>query len=155
MAGRQQSSLYGSPNVRWNEKTLPKTTKQKASSIPAKSAIVQPTARHLFTVKPGGIAGYLGSSPLPGLENPLLIHVVYCVASLTGTDSYVDIKAKVDTYVGFLPHHAMERLIERRPIVLLTLSKRLISLLSPLGANKHRRLMKYMLTLNHCRSSSY
>lgn len=55
------------------------------------------------------------------------------VASLSGTPSYVEIKAKVDTYVGFLPHHAMERLIERRPIVLLTLSKRLISLLSPLG----------------------
>lgn len=54
-------------------------------------------------------------------------------ASLSGTPSYVEIKAKVDTYVGFLPHHAMERLIERRPIVLLTLSKRLISLLSPLG----------------------
>ncbi|KAG8894238.1 phosphatidylcholine and lysophosphatidylcholine phospholipase, partial [Tulasnella sp. 403] len=72
-------------------------------------------AKYLFTVKPGGIAGYL--------------------ASLTATPSYVDIKAKVDTYVGFLPHHAMERLIERRPIVLLTLSKRLISLLSPLDSS--------------------
>ncbi|KAJ7216797.1 hypothetical protein B0H12DRAFT_1154029, partial [Mycena haematopus] len=66
----------------------------------------------LFTAKPGGIAGYL--------------------AALCNTASYVDIKAKTDVYVGFLPSHALERLLERRPIVLLTLAKRLISLLSPL-----------------------
>ncbi|KAF8640732.1 hypothetical protein AX17_000383 [Amanita inopinata Kibby_2008] len=66
----------------------------------------------LFTVKPGGIAGYL--------------------SSLCNTASYVDICAKTDTYVGFLPYHALERLLEKRPIVLLTLAKRLISLLSPL-----------------------
>lgn len=34
--------------------------------------------------------------------------------------------------MGFLPSHALERLLEKRPIVLLTLAKRLISLLSPL-----------------------
>ncbi|CAE6489891.1 unnamed protein product [Rhizoctonia solani] len=72
-------------------------------------------SKHLFTVKMGGIAGYL--------------------ASLTGTPSYVDIRAKTDTYVGFLPSYALERLLERRPIVLLTLAKRLISLLSPLVLN--------------------
>lgn len=56
-----------------------------------------------------------------------------CVASLCNTPSYVDIQAKTDTYVGFLPSHALDRLLEKRPIVLLTLAKRLISLLSPLG----------------------
>ncbi|CAK5264734.1 unnamed protein product, partial [Mycena citricolor] len=66
----------------------------------------------LFTVKPGGIAGYL--------------------SALCNTASYVDIKAKTDAYVGFLPSNALERLLEKRPIVLLTLAKRLISLLSPL-----------------------
>ena len=66
----------------------------------------------LFTVKPGGIAGYL--------------------ASLCGTDSYVNISAKNDCFVGFLPNEALERILERRPIVLLTLAKRLLSLLSPL-----------------------
>ncbi|KAJ7292813.1 hypothetical protein C8J57DRAFT_1444263 [Mycena rebaudengoi] len=70
------------------------------------------TQKLLFSVKPGGIAGYL--------------------AALCNTPSYVDIKAKTDTYVGFLPSHALERLLEKRPIVLLTLAKRLISLLSPL-----------------------
>jgi len=51
---------------------------------------------------------------------------------LSNAASYVDIVAKTDTYVGFLPHHALQRLLEKRPIVLLTLAKRLISLLSPL-----------------------
>ncbi|KAJ6623144.1 hypothetical protein B0H10DRAFT_1873583 [Mycena sp. CBHHK59/15] len=69
----------------------------------------------LFTVKPGGIA-----------PNYSLL------AALCNSASYVDIKAKTDTYVGFLPSHALERLLEKRPIVLLTLAKRLISLLSPL-----------------------
>jgi lysophospholipid hydrolase len=45
----------------------------------------------------------------------------------------VDVRAKTDIYVGFLPSEALDRLLERRPIVLLTLAKRLISLLSPLG----------------------
>ncbi|EIN14421.1 patatin-domain-containing protein [Punctularia strigosozonata HHB-11173 SS5] len=69
-------------------------------------------SKPLFTVKPGGIAGYL--------------------ASLCDMPSYVDIKAKTDSYLGFLPSNALERLLEKRPIVLLTLAKRLISLLSPL-----------------------
>jgi lysophospholipid hydrolase len=73
----------------------------------------KPQQKFLFTVKPGGIAGYL--------------------SSLTNTASYVDIKAKTDTYVGFLSSQALERILEKRPIVLLTLAKRLISLLSPLG----------------------
>jgi hypothetical protein len=55
------------------------------------------------------------------------------LASLSGIASYVDIRAKTDVYVGLLPAHALERLLEKRPIVLLTLAKRLISLLSPLG----------------------
>jgi len=58
---------------------------------------------------------------------------VRSTASLCSTASYVDIKAKTDTYVGFLPSHALESLLEKRPIVLLTLAKRLISMLSPLG----------------------
>lgn len=63
------------------------------------------------------------------------------LASLCNTPSYVDIMAKTDTYVGFLPLHALERILEKRPIVLLTLAKRLISLLSPLGQWKLLFLM--------------
>jgi len=87
--------------------------------------------RPLFTVKPGGIAGYLGKiTRLMGWAVGLQF---FTVASLSNAASYVDIVAKTDTYVGFLPHHALQRLLEKRPIVLLTLAKRLVSLLSPLG----------------------
>lgn len=81
--------------------TAEKDAGKKSSSVP------------LFTVKPGGIAGYL--------------------SSLSGFPSYVDITAKTDCYVGFLPAKALERIMDRKPIVLLTLAKRLISLLSPLS----------------------
>ena len=92
------------------------------------STIKDHSPKPLFTVKPGGIAGYL-------CMRPIFIHLPYLVtdstlASLCNTASYVDIKAKTDTYVGFLPANALERLLEKRPIVLLTLAKRLISLLS-------------------------
>ncbi len=65
---------------------------------------------------------------------------------MCNTASYVDIKAKTDTYVGFLPSHALDRLLEKRPIVLLTLAKRLSSLLSPLGTGCNSSL-KLELTL--------
>ena len=84
----------------------------------------------LFTVKPGGIAGYLCVWHLSSYE---VVVADINIASLCQTASYVDIVAKTDTYVGYLKSTALERLLERRPIVLLTLAKRLISLLSPLG----------------------
>ncbi|KAG6894284.1 hypothetical protein C0992_006726, partial [Termitomyces sp. T32_za158] len=96
-----------------SETSVPLTSQKNVSSMQldskANSKIQQ---KLLFTVKPGGIAGYL--------------------SSLCNTASYVDITAKTDTYVGFLSSHALERLLEKRPIVLLTLAKRLISMLSPL-----------------------
>ncbi|KAL1996136.1 hypothetical protein VTN49DRAFT_459 [Thermomyces lanuginosus] len=67
------------------------------------------TRRSLYLIKPGGIQGYLGS-----------------VASYR---SFTDVVAKTDVYVGFLPRAALERIAERYPIVLLTLAKRLTSVL--------------------------
>ena len=69
-------------------------------------------ASKLFSVERGGIAGYL--------------------SSLLGVPSFVDIVAQRDTYVGYLPVRNLERLVEKRPNALLTLSKRLLSLLPPL-----------------------
>jgi lysophospholipid hydrolase len=66
----------------------------------------------LFLVKPGGLAGYLGS--------------------ISGFPSFCQIRAKTDVLVGFLPRSSLERIMEKQPIVLLTMAKRLISLLSPL-----------------------
>ncbi|KAH8119991.1 patatin-domain-containing protein [Phellopilus nigrolimitatus] len=94
-----------------NKPSSAKNSSTGANAHTSEKASAKKT-RYLFTVKPGGIAGYM--------------------ASLCGIPSYVDITAKMDTYVGFLPYNALERLLEKRPIVLLTLAKRLISLLSPL-----------------------
>ncbi|CED84317.1 patatin-domain-containing protein [Phaffia rhodozyma] len=85
---------------------------RRAASETPKASNIVPGSTHLYTVKPGGIAGYL--------------------SALSNAASYVDLRAKTDVYVGFLPAEALERLLERRPIVLLTLAKRLLSLLSPL-----------------------
>ncbi|KAK3724157.1 phosphatidylcholine and lysophosphatidylcholine phospholipase [Vermiconidia calcicola] len=65
--------------------------------------------RSLFLIKPGGLAGYLGT--------------------ISSYRSLIDITAKTDVYVGFLPRMAIERIVERHPIVLLTMAKRLTTLL--------------------------
>lgn len=65
--------------------------------------------KSLYLIKPGGMEGY--------------------VAALASYRSYVDVVAKTDVYVGFLPRASLERIAERYPIALLTLAKRLTSLL--------------------------
>ncbi|KAH8689972.1 putative patatin-like serine hydrolase [Talaromyces proteolyticus] len=65
--------------------------------------------RSLYLIKPGGMQGYVGS-----------------VASYR---SFTDVIAKTDVYVGFLPRATLERVAEKSPIVLLTLAKRLTSVL--------------------------
>ncbi|KAG8823266.1 phosphatidylcholine and lysophosphatidylcholine phospholipase [Serendipita sp. 401] len=104
-ASKQRPKL----NPKGRQPSRHSTTSKQDESV---SETLPQTTKHLFTVKPGGIAGYL--------------------ASLSGTPSYVDIRAKTDVYVGLLPSKALERLLEKKPIVLLTLAKRLITLLSPL-----------------------
>ncbi|KAI9783029.1 MAG: phosphatidylcholine and lysophosphatidylcholine phospholipase [Peltula sp. TS41687] len=66
-------------------------------------------SKSLFMIKPGGIAGYIGT--------------------ISSYRSFIDVKAKTDVYVGFLPRSSLERIVERHPIVLLTMAKRLTSLL--------------------------
>lgn len=68
--------------------------------------------RTLYMTKPGGLAGYLGT--------------------ISSRRSFVDVTAKTDVYVGFLPRASIERIVEKYPIVLLTMAKRLTSLLPPL-----------------------
>ncbi|KAL3481429.1 lysophospholipase nte1 [Aspergillus californicus] len=65
--------------------------------------------KSLYLIKPGGIQGYVGA--------------------MASYRSYTDVVAKTDVYVGFLPRLSLERLAERYPIALLTLAKRLTSLL--------------------------
>lgn len=63
----------------------------------------------LFLTKPGGLAGYLGT--------------------VSSYRSFVDVTAKTDVYVGFLPRASIERIVDRYPVVLLTMAKRLTTLL--------------------------
>jgi predicted acylesterase/phospholipase RssA/CRP-like cAMP-binding protein len=63
----------------------------------------------LFMIKPGGIAGYVGT--------------------ISSHRSFTDVRAKTDVYVGFLPRAALERIVDKYPVVLLTMAKRLTSLL--------------------------
>ena len=65
--------------------------------------------KSLFLIKPGGIAGYIGT--------------------ISSYRSFIDVRAKTDVYVGFLPRSALERIVEKYPVVLLTMAKRLTSLL--------------------------
>ncbi|PTU20360.1 hypothetical protein P175DRAFT_0502499 [Aspergillus ochraceoroseus IBT 24754] len=94
--------------------TLKRTQTASSRSSIAATATSDPrrkrqSRKSLYLIKPGGIQGYVGS-----------------IASYR---SYTDVVAKTDVYVGFLPRASLERLAERYPIALLTLAKRLTSLL--------------------------
>ena len=65
--------------------------------------------RSIGLVKPGGLAGYIGS--------------------VSSYRSFIDVVAKTDVYVGFLPRASLERIVDRYPIVLLTMAKRLTNVL--------------------------
>ncbi|KAI1001197.1 Lysophospholipase [Podosphaera aphanis] len=67
------------------------------------------TSKSLTLIKPGGIAGYIGT--------------------ISSYRSLIDVTAKTDVYVGFLPRSSLEMIVEKYPVVLLTMAKRLTSLL--------------------------
>lgn len=65
--------------------------------------------RSIALVKPGGLAGYIGS--------------------VSSYRSFIDVVAKTDVYVGFLPLASLERIVDRYPTILLTMAKRLTHIL--------------------------
>ncbi|PHH64605.1 hypothetical protein CDD81_4216 [Ophiocordyceps australis] len=77
-----------------------------ASSEPGKRG---PSRQSVALIKPGGLAGYIGS--------------------VSSYRSFIDVVAKTDVYVGFLPRASLERIVDRYPTVLLTMAKRLTSIL--------------------------
>ncbi|KAI3329044.1 patatin-like phospholipase [Xylariaceae sp. AK1471] len=80
----------------------------RSRSIPdGKRSVVR--RRRVGLVKPGGIAGY--------------------ISTVSSYRSFIDVVAKTDVYVGFIPRATLEKIVERYPIVLLTMAKRLTSLL--------------------------
>ena len=89
---------------------LPPLKRVATNSPYAKAAQKRGQSRKsLFLIKPGGLAGYVGT--------------------ISSYRSFVDVRAKTDVYVGFLPRASLELMVEKHPIVLLTMAKRLTSLL--------------------------
>lgn len=86
------------------------TAARKSNFRSVSRSSMKPQARKsLYLIKPGELAGYIGT--------------------VSAYRSFIDVRAKTDVYVGFLPRASLERLVEKYPIVLLTMAKRLTSLL--------------------------
>jgi lysophospholipid hydrolase len=99
--GYTDEDLFGSP--------LKRTATNTSLRHAADSSKKKRSRKSLFMTKPGGLAGYLGT--------------------VSSNRSFVDVTAKTDVYVGFLPRASIERIVERYPVVLLTMAKRLTTLL--------------------------
>ncbi|EHL02228.1 putative Lysophospholipase nte1 [Glarea lozoyensis 74030] len=101
--GRPPLSRLGTGSARTSTAGMAHTTDKKRKAASRKS---------LALIKPGGIAGYIGT--------------------ISSYRSFIDVVAKTDVYVGFLPRSSLERIVEKYPVVLLTMAKRLTSLLPKL-----------------------
>ena len=99
--GYTEEDLFGPP--------LKRTATNGSLRHTAEAAKKKRTRKSLFMTRPGGLAGYLGT--------------------ISSNRSFVDVTAKTDVYVGFLPRASIERIVERYPVVLLTMAKRLTTLL--------------------------
>lgn len=100
------SNLFGPPTG--SGRTSANARRAHDATSP-KDKARKPRKKSLFTIKPGGLAGYLGT--------------------VSSHRSFIDVTAKTDVYVGFLPRAAVEKIVDRFPIVLLTLAKRLTNTL--------------------------
>lgn len=102
--GIEASTLLGAPRTRTKSST------SRSGSLATEHGKKRKQQRKsLFLTKPGGLAGYLGT--------------------VSSHRSFIDVTAKTDVYVGFLPRAAVEKIVDRYPVVLLTMAKRLTSLL--------------------------
>ncbi|KAF9206031.1 phosphatidylcholine and lysophosphatidylcholine phospholipase [Haplosporangium sp. Z 27] len=104
--GHHLSSLDLKANIK-PSMSMKSTTKRTSGSHVHKN-----TSHPLFSINAGGLAGYL--------------------SALSGYPSFVTITARTNAYVGYLSKATLDRLMERNPTVLLTLAKRLITLVSPI-----------------------
>ncbi|KAF2645038.1 patatin-like serine hydrolase [Massarina eburnea CBS 473.64] len=100
--GTTEEELFRGPQL----KRTPTASSFLPPSDPTKK---KKSRKSLFLTKPGGLAGYLGT--------------------VSSYRSFVDVTAKTDVYVGFLPRASIERIVDRYPVVLLTMAKRLTTLL--------------------------
>jgi lysophospholipid hydrolase len=102
--GQPPLSRLGAGSARSSTPGIPNTADGKRRKAVGRKS--------LALIKPGGIAGYIGT--------------------ISSYRSFIDVVAKTDVYVGFLPRSSLERIVEKYPVVLLTMAKRLTSLLPKL-----------------------
>jgi len=118
---REESGILGAQHINTGHQAddlFPALTKTGTNSSHTSSVLggpqgtkrkKKPARKSLFLIKPGGVAGYIGT--------------------ISSYRSFVDVTAQTDVYVGFLPRTSVERIVEKYPVVLLTMAKRLTSLL--------------------------
>ncbi|KAI2618866.1 lysophospholipase NTE1 [Hypoxylon sp. NC1633] len=87
----------------------PSKSPDRNRGVPNGKGPIKTDRRRVGLVKPGGLAGYIGT--------------------VSSYRSFIDVVAKTDVYVGFIPRATLEKIVERYPIVLLTMAKRLTNLL--------------------------
>ncbi|KAI8887491.1 patatin-domain-containing protein [Backusella circina FSU 941] len=96
--------------------TFSKQDKVRASKAPAGHFMEhqQPIkqSKPIFVIQPGGVAGYLDA--------------------LTGYPSFVEVKAKIGTFVGFVSKKNLSRIVDRNPSVMFKLANELVRYISPL-----------------------
>ncbi|KKY24435.1 putative patatin-like serine [Phaeomoniella chlamydospora] len=85
-----------------------RSTSIRAPSLSGDRKAAQ-SRKSVFLVKPGGLAGYIGT--------------------ISSYRSFTDVTAKTDVHVGFLPRSSIERIVDKYPKMLLTMAKRMTSLL--------------------------
>ena len=98
---------HQSDSLRPPLKRMPQSSARRGGKSPGKRR--SQSRKSLFLIKPGGLAGYVGT--------------------ISSYRSFIDVRAKTDVYVGFLPRASLELMVEKYPVVLLTMAKRLTSLL--------------------------
>ncbi|KAI6247902.1 Lysophospholipase NTE1 [Erysiphe necator] len=107
------STSEGIRNQDRNAKSNPYVRKEnlRSSRSPTGDSFKKKSAsrKSLTLIGPGGIAGYIGT--------------------ISSYRSLIDVVAKTDVYVGFLSRSSLEMIVEKYPVVLLTMAKRLTSLL--------------------------
>jgi lysophospholipid hydrolase len=106
------SPLLFDPDIPTTEDRPSPDRHRSSQSIPGTGNGKTTHKKTVFLIKPGGLAGYIGT--------------------VSSHRSFVDIRAKTDVYVGFLPRASLERFVEKYPVVLLTMAKRLTTLLPKL-----------------------
>jgi predicted acylesterase/phospholipase RssA/CRP-like cAMP-binding protein len=104
--GRTHTSEEPFPSLR---KTTTNSSRTSSRAGKSKDWRKHHGGKSLFLIKEGGIAGYIGT--------------------ISSYRSFTDVTAKTDVYVGFLPRASLERFADKYPVVLLTMAKRLTSLL--------------------------